>query len=83
MQRQEVINKLKKVVSSHNGHPLDQKALLKSNKMVAKILIARFLSMTRQQQEALKGINTPETAEALKIFLPEMSNLIEAKNGGQ
>lgn len=62
--------------ASHNGKPLDQQALLKPNAMVAKVLVARFMSMNPQQQQSLKGILTSQTADALKILLPEMESVI-------
>ena len=68
---------LKKAVSSHNGKPLDQKALLRPNAMVAKVLAARFLAMTPEQQAAIKKILTPETGPALKILMPEISKAID------
>lgn len=69
--------KLEAFTASHNGKPLDQKALLKPNEMMGKVLVARFMSMTPEQQQSLKGIVTPDTAPALKILLPEFMSLIE------
>jgi len=66
-----------KFTASHNGKPLDQKALLKPNPMVAKVIVARFMSMTPEQQAALKKILTPETLEPLKILMPEMAQIID------
>lgn len=86
MEKQKIVDTLNKMTSTHNGHPLDHTALLKPNAMVAKVLVARYLDMTPQQQKALQGINTPDTAAALKIFLPELAKIIERKvenNGGQ
>lgn len=68
---------LQKFSASHNGKAIDQKTLLKPNMMLAKVLAARFTSMTPQQQEAIKGIVTPQTAEALKVLLPELDNIID------
>jgi hypothetical protein len=76
--------KIQEFTSSHNGKPLDQKALLRPNQMIGKALVARFMSMTPQQQQAIKAIATPQTADALKILLPELGQLIDkgAANGG-
>ena len=68
---------LDKFTASHNGKPLDQQALLKANPMVAKIIVARFASMTDEQQTAIKKILTPETSEALNILLPEAKGLFD------
>ena len=69
--------KLKAFTASHNGKPLDQKALLRANPMVAKVIVARFVSMTPQQQAAIKKIVTPETVESLKILLPEAKGIFD------
>lgn len=76
--------KLQEFSGSHNGKPLDQKAILQPNQMVAKVLVARFLNMSDEQQQAIKGIVTPQTSDALKILLPELSNVIDkgATNAG-
>ena len=68
---------IEKFTASHNGKPLDQKAMLKPNPLLAKVLAARFVSMTPEQQESIKGILTPATAGALKILLPEMGEIID------
>ena len=76
-------DELQKFASEHDGKPLDQKALLKPNPMMAKVLIARILSMTPEQQQALKSIVTPETSEALAVLLPELASAMakEEANG--
>jgi hypothetical protein len=74
---QEHKDTLTKFTSEHNGKPLDPKSLLKANVMVAKILIARFMSMTPEQQQAIKSIVTPDTADALHVLLPELKSLID------
>ncbi len=66
-----------KFTGSHNGKPLDQKALLKPNPVIAKALVARAASMTPEQQAALKTIITPQSAPALKVLLPELAELID------
>lgn len=66
-----------KFTESHNGKPLDQKALLKSNPVIQKTLVARFMSMTPEQQDAIKGILTPQTVDSLKVLLPEIAGLID------
>lgn len=68
---------LQKFTASHKGKPLDQKALLKPNQVIAKALVARMLSMTPEQQQAIKTIVTPQTADALKVLLPELAQLID------
>jgi hypothetical protein len=77
MAKLEHIAALNNFTASHNGKPLDQKSLLKPNAMLAKILVARFMSMTPEQQAAVKKVLTPETIEPLKILIPEMSNLLD------
>lgn len=74
---------LQNFTASHNGKPLNQKAMLLPNQMVAKILIARLMHMTPEQQQSLKSIVTPGTADALKALLPELAELIDkgASNG--
>lgn len=74
---------LQKFTASHNGKALDQKSLLKPSTMIAKVLIARFMSMSPEQQQAVKSIATPATSDALNILLPEMKELIDkgAANG--
>ena len=81
MRKQEIINKLQQVVRTHNGKPLDQKAALKPSALVGKVIVARFLSMTDEQRKAIKGISTPQTADALKVLLPELGKLIDQKMG--
>ena len=68
---------LQDFAATHNGKPLDQPRMLKANQMVAKVLVARFMSMTPEQQQAIKGIVTPQTADALKVLLPELGKLID------
>lgn len=70
--------------TDHNGKPINKAALLKANPMIAKALVARLASMTPEQAAAIKGILTPQSTEALKILLPELSQLIDkgAGNGG-
>ena len=69
--------------SSHNGQKLDTKSLLKANPMVQKVLMARLASMTPEQEKSISGIVTPQTADALKVLLPELSQMIDkgAQNG--
>ncbi len=64
-------------IGSHNGKPIDKKALLHANPVIAKALVARVMSMTPEQQQAIKGMLTPQTADAFKILLPELSGLID------
>lgn len=66
-----------KFAATHNGKPLNQKALLKANPVIQKTLVARFLNMTQEQQESIKKILTPETQDALKVLLPEIAGLID------
>lgn len=63
--------------SSHNGKPLNTQAMLKKNTMVAKVLVARLMSMSDEQRAAIKTIITPQTSEALKVLLPELEQLID------
>lgn len=78
-------SKINDFIGSHNGKPLDKKALLKANPVIAKALVARMVSMTPEQQQAIKAIVTPQSADALKILLPELGELIDKGigNGGQ
>lgn len=69
--------KVQKLIASHNGKPLDQKKMLEANPMIAKILAARFMSMSEEQQDALKKILTVETAEPLKVLLPEIKDVFD------
>lgn len=76
---------LKKFTATdHRGKALNQEALLKPNIMIGKILVARVLSMTDQQQQEVKNLLTPENADAIKILLPELATAIAkgAGNGG-
>lgn len=66
-----------KFTASHNGKRLDRKAMVKPNPLVAKILVARIASMTDAQRQAIKTIVTPQSGEALKVLLPELSQLID------
>jgi hypothetical protein len=66
-----------KFIGSHDGKPLDKKALLKPNPVIAKALVARVTSMTPEQQQAIKAIVTPQSADALKVLLPELASLID------
>ncbi len=66
-----------KFIGSHNGKPLDKEALLKPNPVIAKALTARAMSMNPEQQQAIKAIITPQSAPALKVLLPELSELID------
>lgn len=70
--------------TDHKGKPLDQKALLRPNPMVARILLARAMSLSDEERAALKGIVTPQTAPALKKLLPELAKLFNQgqTNGG-
>ena len=68
---------MQKFTASHNGKPLDQKAMLKANPMVAKVLAARFMAMPPEQQKAIKGILTPSTLEPLKALLPELNDIFD------
>jgi hypothetical protein len=68
---------LQNFTASHNGKPLDQKALLRANPLIAKTLAARFASMTTEQQKSMKGILTPETLEPLKVLLPELNDILD------
>lgn len=63
--------------TDHKGKAIDKKALLKPNQMIGKALMARMMSMTDEQRQAIKGILTPQTADALKILLPELGKLID------
>lgn len=78
-------SKVDSFIGSHNGKPLDKKALIKANPVIAKALVARMMSMSPEQQQAIKAIVTPQSAAALKILLPELSELIDkgVGNGGQ
>lgn len=70
-------DQVKQFISSHAGKPLDQKAMLKPNVMMGKVLLARLMSMTPEQQQAIKSIVTPQTADALKVLLPELAGVID------
>lgn len=72
------------ISTDHTGKPVDKKALLKANPMIAKALVARIMSMTPEQGQALKTIVTPQTADALKVLMPELAQLIDKdmNNGG-
>jgi hypothetical protein len=70
---------LLKYISSHKGQPLDPRALAQPNELVKKIMIARFLSMTPQQQQSLRAIVTPQTRDALQILLPGLPQMFERK----
>lgn len=74
--------KLQSFVSEHNGKKLDPAKMMKANPMIAKILIARFMGMTDAQQQAIKGILTPDTADALQVLLPELSGIIKKTQQG-
>ena len=60
-----------------------KKTFLKSNPTVAKILIARFIHMTPEQQQSIKGIVTPANTEAMKILLPELARIGKGANNGK
>lgn len=69
--------------ATHNGKALDREKMLKPNEMVGKVLVARLLKMTAAQRSALATIITPQTAGALKIFLPEFRDVLEkVQNAG-
>lgn len=68
---------IKKYTSSFKGKPLDQKALLKANPVIAKALVARIMSMPEDMQTSLKTFITPDVAPMLKILLPELAGLID------
>ncbi len=74
--------KMDKFIGEHNGKPLDKKALLHANPVIAKALVARMMSMTPEQQQAIKGIVTAESADALKVLLPELKELIDKGASG-
>ena len=59
-------DELQKFASEHDGKPLDQKALLKPNPMMAKVLIARILSMTPEQQQRYDA-NSPAAMQASQL----------------
>lgn len=63
--------------TDHTGKTIDKKTLLKPNPMIAKALVARIMSMTPEQGQALKTIVTPQTADALKVLMPELAQLID------
>lgn len=67
----------KYISTDHKGKPIDKRALLKPNPMIAKALVARVMSMTPQQAASLKTIVTPQTADALKVLMPELAQLID------
>lgn len=77
MLKPEHIAAINDYISSHDGKPLNKHALLHANPVIAKALVARIASMTPDQATAIKGIVTPQSAEALKILLPELSELID------
>lgn len=68
---------LEKYTGSHNGKSFAKGALLKPNPVIAKALIARMASMTPEQAQVIKSIVTPATADALKVLMPELSQLID------
>ena len=70
---------LKKYIATHNGRPLDQKKMVEPNEMVKKVMIARLLSMTPEQQASLKQIVTPQTIGALNILMPGLAKMLERK----
>jgi hypothetical protein len=71
--------KIEDYISSHNGKPLDRQKMLQPNEMVAKVMLARYLHMTPEQQSSLAQIVTPQTIDALKILMPGIVTLLEKK----
>lgn len=67
---------LQKFTGNHKGKKLDQKKMLRPVTMIAKVLIARIMSMTPEQHTALKAVVTPETIPVLKILLPELRDML-------
>lgn len=68
--------------TDHKGKPIDKRALLQPNPMIAKALVARVMSMTPEQAQSLKTIVTPQTADALKVLMPELAKLIDKDVAG-
>lgn len=74
----------KYISTDHKGKPINKAALLKPNPMIAKALMARMMSMSDEQRQAIKGILTAQSADALKVLLPELGKLIDqGVAGGQ
>lgn len=63
--------------TDHKGKPIDRKALLHPNPMIARVLVARIMTLDDGEKQALKSILTPETAPALKKLLPELAEVIQ------
>ena len=67
--------------STHNGQKLDQKKMLEPNPMVQKVLMVRMASLTPEQEKSLSSVVTPENADAFKVLLPELAELIQKGAG--
>jgi hypothetical protein len=70
---------IQKYISSHNGKPLDQAKMLKGNDMVRKVMLARLLSMTDEQQKAIAEAITPDNIDAFNVLLPGLAKTLERK----
>lgn len=76
MQTPEQKTLLQRFTGSHKGKKLDPKQMLRPNTMIAKVLTARLMSMTPEQQAAIKSILTPQTIPALSVLLPELKDVM-------
>lgn len=63
--------------TDHKGRPIDKAQMLKANPMIAKVLLARAMTLNDDQKAQLRQILTPSSAPVLKILLPEMTSLID------
>lgn len=73
--------------TDHKGNRLSpdhKKAMLKANPMIAKVLMARAVSLSDDERASLKGMVTPENTPALKKLLPELAQILDkgVNNGG-
>lgn len=69
------------ISTDHKGNALSEQhkqAMLQSNPMVARILVARAQMLSDDERNSLKSVLTPETAPALKKLLPELSKILDA-----
>lgn len=72
---------IKKFTSTdHKGRPLNQKALLHPNPMIARVIAARAATLSDDERAALKSILNPQTAPAIQKLLPELSTILNKGN---
>ncbi len=61
----------------------DEQKYLKPDAQVGRVLMARLKNMTPQQHQAIMAIVTPQSGEALKTLLPELSGMIDGFIGAR